>query len=90
MDSKIILLNGASSAGKSTLAQALQDQIEFPFLQFSLDFMMFNSKVLPKRRDSSGAFAWSLIPLKIVYSRSSRIFSIFSRASRLVSMSILA
>ncbi len=58
MNSKIILLNGASSAGKSTLAQALQDQLEQPFLQFSLDFFMFNSKVLPKRRDSSGTFSW--------------------------------
>ncbi len=62
---KIILLNGASSAGKSTLVQALQDQLEIPFLQFSLDFFMFNSQVLPKRRDSRGAFAWIEIRSKL-------------------------
>ena len=62
---KIILLNGASSAGKSTLAQAIQDQADVPFLQFSLDFFMFNSKVLPKLGISSGAFTWSEIRPKL-------------------------
>ena len=56
---KIILLNGASSAGKSTLSQAIQNQSDQPLLQFSLDFFMFDSKVLPKRRDPNGAFAWA-------------------------------
>ncbi|MCA9839440.1 MAG: hypothetical protein KC422_21200 [Trueperaceae bacterium] len=56
---KIILLNGPSSAGKSTLCQALQDQLELPFLQFSMDFFLFNSKVLPARREKEGPFSWS-------------------------------
>jgi chloramphenicol 3-O phosphotransferase len=62
---KIILLNGASSAGKSTLCRALQAQLEQPFLQFSLDFFMFQSEVLPKRRDSSGAFSWAVMRPKL-------------------------
>lgn len=55
---KIILLNGASSAGKSTLSDALQNQLDEPFLQFSLDFFFFDSKILPRRREEGGAFAW--------------------------------
>jgi chloramphenicol 3-O phosphotransferase len=55
---KIILLNGASSAGKSTLCRAIQAQIDEPFLQFSLDFFMFDNRVLPQRRDEAGPFSW--------------------------------
>jgi chloramphenicol 3-O phosphotransferase len=62
---KIILLNGASSAAKSTLCGALQDELTVPFLQFSLDFFMFNSKVLPKRRDQTGPFSWPVIRPKL-------------------------
>jgi len=62
---KIILLNGASSAGKSTLCGTLQDELTVPFLQFSLDFFMFNSKVLPKRRDQTGPFSWPAIRPKL-------------------------
>lgn len=62
---KIILLNGASSAGKSTLSGALQAELTVPFLQFSLDFFMFNSKVLPKRRDQTGPFSWPVIRPKL-------------------------
>lgn len=58
---KIILLNGPSSAGKSTLCMAFQDQLEEPFLRFSLDFFMFEAPILPKRREQSGAFAWASI-----------------------------
>ncbi len=56
---KLILLNGASSAGKSTLCRALQAQLEEPFLQFSLDFLMFGAPVLPRRQQEGGAFAWA-------------------------------
>ncbi|SEN41003.1 chloramphenicol 3-O phosphotransferase [Chitinophaga rupis] len=62
---KIILLNGASSAGKSTLCGALQAELTVPFLQFSLDFFMFNSKVLPKRREQTGPFSWPVIRPKL-------------------------
>ncbi|ANE44214.1 chloramphenicol phosphotransferase CPT family protein [Deinococcus puniceus] len=56
---KVILLNGPSSAGKSTLCAALQDQLDEPFLQFSLDFLMFRDGVLPQRREASGPFSWA-------------------------------
>jgi chloramphenicol 3-O phosphotransferase len=44
----VILLNGASSAGKSTLATAIQDVSDTPLLRMSLDFFFFGD-VLPKR-----------------------------------------
>jgi chloramphenicol 3-O phosphotransferase len=55
----IILLNGPSSAGKSTLCQAIQVHIDQPFLQFSLDFFFFNSSVLPKQQLKDGTFQWA-------------------------------
>jgi len=55
----VILLNGPSSAGKSTLARALQGRLDVPFLRFSLDFLLFGGEVLPERRDHEGPFAWS-------------------------------
>lgn len=40
MQSHIIYLNGASSVGKSTLAQALQQALEPPYLCFGIDTMI--------------------------------------------------
>jgi chloramphenicol 3-O phosphotransferase len=57
--SKIILINGASSAGKSTLAKAFQALVDEPFLHFSLDLLMFGGAVLPVRRDTVGPFSWA-------------------------------
>jgi chloramphenicol 3-O phosphotransferase len=59
----IILLNGASSAGKSTLATAIQAAADQPFLRFSLDFFFFGN-VLPRRGD--GAFAWPPVRERLV------------------------
>jgi chloramphenicol 3-O-phosphotransferase len=42
----IILINGASSAGKSTLLDALQGSLEQPFLNAGLDKFLW---MLPKR-----------------------------------------
>jgi chloramphenicol 3-O phosphotransferase len=56
--SKIILINGASSAGKSTLAKAFQAVVDEPFIHFSLDLLMFGGEVLPARRDAAGPFSW--------------------------------
>ncbi|MBB5377092.1 chloramphenicol 3-O phosphotransferase [Deinococcus metalli] len=47
----LILINGASSAGKSTLAHALRDALPVPFLHFSLDFFLFGPHVLPRTPD---------------------------------------
>ncbi len=44
---KVILINGASSAGKSTLAAAVRDQLPEPFLRFSFD-LFIDSYALPK------------------------------------------
>lgn len=55
---KIIIINGPSSSGKTTLALALQNQFEFPFLRFSFDVFMENN-VLPMEQIKNGTFAWS-------------------------------
>jgi chloramphenicol 3-O phosphotransferase len=53
----IILLNGASSAGKSTLARAVQARIEAPFWHISIDHLR-DAGVLPLARIKSGEFPW--------------------------------
>ena len=62
---QIILLNGASSAGKSTLCRAIQAAADVPLLQFSLDFFMFGHGVLPARREEGGEFAWASLRPKL-------------------------
>ncbi len=54
---KIILLNGASSAGKSTLARALQQQLHDPFLHWSFDHLC-ESNALPMARIRNGDLDW--------------------------------
>jgi len=54
----VILLNGASSSGKSTLARQLQDVLDQPFLHLSSD-QLVDGGALPRRRDVTGPFAWS-------------------------------
>ena len=53
----IILVHGASSAGKSTLCRALQQRIDAPFWHYSIDHLR-DAGVLPRERISSGEFAW--------------------------------
>jgi chloramphenicol 3-O phosphotransferase len=57
MAGRIILVNGASSAGKSTLCRALQARLAEPFWHYSIDHFR-NTGVLPMRRVASGEFAW--------------------------------
>ncbi len=57
MTGKIILLNGASSSGKSTLARALQTALDEPFWHISIDHLIA-AHVLPKERIDSGEFPW--------------------------------
>lgn len=54
---RIILLNGASSSGKSTLARTVQATIESPFWHISIDHLR-DSGVLPSDRIASGEFDW--------------------------------
>ncbi|AZI43121.1 chloramphenicol phosphotransferase [Deinococcus psychrotolerans] len=55
---QIILLNGASSAGKSTLCRHLQAQLPQPFLYFALDLLLFDEGIIAKRPGVE-AFEWS-------------------------------
>ncbi len=54
---KIIILNGASSSGKSTLAKALQNSLDEPFWHFSIDHLR-EANVLPDSRIEQGEFHW--------------------------------
>jgi len=55
---KIIIINGPSSSGKSTLALALQREFDIPLLRFSFDVFLENH-VLPMDQIDKGAFSWS-------------------------------
>lgn len=55
---KIILLNGASSAGKSTLAGALQASLDDAFWHYSIDHLL-GAGILPRKRIDSGEFSWA-------------------------------
>jgi chloramphenicol 3-O phosphotransferase len=57
---KIILINGASSAGKSTLARSLQQQLPEPFLHLSFDHLR-QSNALPMARIRNGELNWTLM-----------------------------
>ena len=53
---RIILVNGASSAGKTTLCRTLQSRLDAPFWHYSIDH--FRGGVLPWDRIERGDFAW--------------------------------
>lgn len=53
--SRIMLLHGASSAGKSTLSRAIQRALDEPFFHLSSDNVGLG---LPQRRDAEGPFKW--------------------------------
>jgi len=57
---KIIIINGPSSSGKTTLALALQKRLDIPFLRFSFDLFIDN-KALPSDQMKSGVFSWESI-----------------------------
>ena len=54
---RIIMLNGASSSGKTTLARSLRGLLDEPFLHLSSD-QFVTAGMLPDRRDAAGPFAW--------------------------------
>ncbi|WP_420102666.1 chloramphenicol phosphotransferase CPT family protein [Bosea sp. (in: a-proteobacteria)] len=68
---RIILLNGASSSGKSTLARALQARMPTPFWHISIDHLR-DSGVLPMARIRSREFDWRAMrePFFIGFERS--------------------
>jgi chloramphenicol 3-O phosphotransferase len=57
MAANVILVNGASSSGKSTLCRELQARLTEPFWHYSIDH--FRAGVLPWERIRGGEFAWS-------------------------------
>ena len=57
---KIIILNGPSSSGKTTLALALQKQFELPFIRFSFDLFL-DHKAFPMEQIKNGTFSWDLM-----------------------------
>lgn len=57
---KIILLNGATSSGKSTIAKVLQERIDQPFWHISIDHLR-DAGVLPIARIRSGEFKWETL-----------------------------
>lgn len=58
MRGNIIFLHGPSSAGKSTIAKALQKAFDVPFLHLSIDHFR-DAGVLPLDEIRSGRFDWS-------------------------------
>ena len=59
---QIILLNGASSAGKTTLGRALQAHLPHPYFYFSSD-QLVEAQVLPAvdRQADAGPWAWRTV-----------------------------
>lgn len=57
---RVILLNGASSSGKSTLGQALQAAAAGPFLYVSSD-QLVAAGMLPRRTEDGGPFDWQRV-----------------------------
>jgi chloramphenicol 3-O phosphotransferase len=57
---KIIVINGPSSSGKTTLALALQKQLDLPFIRFSFDLFL-DHNALPSEQITSGKFSWHLM-----------------------------
>jgi chloramphenicol 3-O phosphotransferase len=54
---KIIIINGPSSSGKTTLALGLQKQLDIPFIRFSFD-LFIDHKAFPSEGIKSGKFSW--------------------------------
>ena len=69
--SRIILLNGASSSGKSSLARALQARIDTPFWHISIDHLR-DTGMLPTARIKNKEFDWRAMrePFFIGFERS--------------------
>jgi chloramphenicol 3-O phosphotransferase len=55
---RVILLNGASSSGKSSIALALQARLNAPFWHFSIDHLR-DAGVLPLDRIRRGDIEWA-------------------------------
>jgi chloramphenicol 3-O phosphotransferase len=61
--STIILLNGISSAGKTSISKVLQQTMNEPYLQVSIDAF---EDMLPDRYKEEGPFAWQALFPKLL------------------------
>jgi len=61
---KIIIINGPSSSGKTTLALALQKQLDSPFIRFSFDLFL-EHKAFPTDQIKNGTFSWESMRLSV-------------------------
>lgn len=57
---KIIIINGPSSSGKTTLALALQKKLDVPFIRFSFDLFL-EHEAFPMEQIKNGKFSWESI-----------------------------
>ena len=55
---RIILVNGASSAGKTTLCRAVQEIAPVPLWHFSIDHLL-DAGIFPQSRTRAGEFRWA-------------------------------
>ena len=53
----IIVINGPSSSGKTTLARAAQKQFDIPFVRFSFDLFL-DHQALPMEQIRNHTFSW--------------------------------
>lgn len=58
MPGSVIILNGASSSGKSTIARAAQTLLPTAFWHYSIDHLL-QAGILPQPRIDSGEFSWT-------------------------------
>ena len=57
---RIIILNGTSGSGKSSLSVEMQKQLDEPFWHVSSD-QLISAKILPKRDFEGGKFNWKIM-----------------------------
>ncbi len=78
---KIILLNGTSSSGKSTLAKALQATLSEPYLHVCIDTF---EDMMPGRCEESGAFTYHAVFDKLLLGMHSSIRELAKTGSNLI------
>ena len=77
----IILLNGVSSSGKSSISRVLQQTLDKPYLQVSIDAF---EEMLPDRYDEEGLFAWETLFPKMLAGMHRSIAALASADNNLI------
>lgn len=79
--STIILLNGISSAGKSSISTVLQQTMDVPYLRVSLDAF---EDMLPDRYQEGGLFAWEAVFSHMLHGFHRSIAALAGAGNRLI------